>query len=146
MLDTLVERIFNDLYFEDFPFIKSKQNNILISGDNYSYPKINIYSYKDKKEKKHYKIYATAVGITKDKIKIVIKDNNILMIEFDKFSLKDDNEEEILKEIPTSKNIRLIKFNMIIDKDNINVKLENGLLIIDIVEKEDDNVKIIKID
>ncbi|NMB10041.1 MAG: Hsp20 family protein [Tissierellia bacterium] len=125
-----INRGFNDFYnMMDNFFTDSFMPSKISEGETFP---INV-SELDKK----YEIIAEIPGVEKEDINIEVEDGKISIDVAKNESLDKSDEEKnyIHREIKTSRKRRVLYFENI-DEDNLEARLENGILKIDIPKKE----------
>ena len=144
------DRLFDNIILKAFPeFSKTFGVDALQKA---SYPKVNILD-----NETEIKFVAEIAGLTKDEVKISVKDNEdstkTLTISGKKeFEKKDDTAKYLLRELKHSYFERsfVINNHRDYDFDNISAKHENGVLTLSIpkleVKKVENKVKYIKVD
>jgi HSP20 family protein len=123
--------IFDRFLSQTFPDF-SQEFGIDIQKMN-SFPKCNI---EDQPEKLI--IEAEIPGLSKEDVKIIIK-NNMLSIKGEKKKITEESNEDkkfILKELKHSSFMRSFKLNDNLDLDSIDASFENGILKINIPKKD----------
>ena len=127
VFNDLVPSVFNDFF----------GNEWLTS--NRSEPAINI-----REEENGFVVEVAAPGMTKEDCNVMVDDDNNLIISFEK---KNESEEKDKKGKYLRREFSYTQFQrtMILpenaEKDKINAKVENGVLMVEIpVKKEDENV------
>lgn len=113
-------------------------NEWVAKVNHFSTPAVNIIE-----NDKEYKVEVAAPGITKESLKIKVRDDNYLVIFMNK---KDENEENSEKKEVREKYLRrefsYAHFNQVlalpenVDKDNLDAKWDNGVLRITLPKKD----------
>jgi HSP20 family protein len=116
--DNLMNSFFEDDFFRD---------EMALSKSFSRLPKINVRDLKDK-----YAIEAAVPGLNKENIKVSVKGNNVILSYDSKEEVKEDNNGYLMREISQRSFSRLIPFNEKIDKDKIEAKMDNGVLVIEV--------------
>ena len=110
------------------------KNNTLING---VYPKLNMRDMEDK-----YILEFNVAGLEKEDIKLLIDQNNILILEGEKKSeIKNKLDSLIKEEIVYKKFKRAVQLPENIDQSKFDTQYKNGILSIVIHKKESDKPK-----
>lgn len=132
-------RSFNDFYnMMDNFFLDNFMPSRISDGETFP---INVSELDDR-----YEIIAEIPGVEKENIDIEVEDGKI-SIDVAKNETLDktyDEKNYIHREIRTSRKKRVLQFKNI-DEDNLEARLENGILWLKIPKKEENNIKKIQI-
>lgn len=120
--------VFNDLF----------DNNWMIKA-NSTAPAINVIE-----NEKEYRVEVAAPGMTKDDFNIRIDQNNDLVVSMEKKEEKNEDQKDgryLRREFSYSKFEQTMVLPENVDKDNIEAKVENGVLNIMIPKRSEEEVK-----
>ncbi|MEE3482733.1 MAG: Hsp20/alpha crystallin family protein [Bacteroidales bacterium] len=121
-----IPTLFNDLFDMNW-------NNFPIS----TAPQMNI-----KEDDKAYEMELSIPGMSKDDLSISIDQDNNLIVEINKKEKKDDKNSRYLRHEFTSSQFKeMMKLPDNICKDDINAKVENGILNITLPKKSVEEIK-----
>ena len=135
---TPFDRIFDELMTKQFP---NFQQEVGVSFNKGSYPKVNVYEYDDK-----IGIVAEIPGLDKKNVSVEVEEN-VLTISGDKHGLEDDGAKCITRELKHSSFKRSFNLGEQLDGDEVSANFKDGILSINIpkVEPELPKKNIVKI-
>ena len=135
---TPFDRIFDELMHKQFP---NFQEEVGVSFNKGSYPKVNVYEYDDK-----IGIVAEIPGLDKKNVSVEVEEN-VLTISGDKHGFEDDGGKCITRELKHSSFRRSFTLGEHLDGDGVGANFKDGILSIEIpkVEPELPKKNIVKI-
>jgi HSP20 family protein len=123
---------------DDFKRMNEYINSMIAShmNTNYfndvSFPKVNM-----SENKENYVLKFDLAGIGKDEIKLSIDENNILTVEGERKSEKEEKDKSYVKqEIYYGKFKRSVKLPENADQDKLDTKYDNGILTVTVGKKK----------
>ena len=124
---TPFDRIFDELMTKQFP---NFQQEVGVSFNKGSYPKVNVYEYDDK-----IGIVAEIPGLDKKNVSVEVEEN-VLTISGDKHGFEDDGGKCITRELKHSSFKRSFTLGELLDGDDISANFKDGVLSIEIPKVE----------
>ena len=124
---TPFDRIFDELMNKQFPAF---QEEVGVSFNKGSYPKVNVYEYDDK-----IGIVAEIPGLDKKNVSVEVEEN-VLTISGDKHGLEDDGAKCITRELKHSSFKRSFNLGDHLDGEDVSANFKDGMLSISIHKKE----------
>ena len=124
---TPFDRIFDELMHKQFP---NFQEEVGVSFNKGSYPKVNVYEYDDK-----IGIIAEIPGLDKKNVSVEVEDN-VLTISGDKHGFEDDGAKCITRELKHSSFKRSFNLGDHLDGDDVSANFKDGMLSVSIPKKE----------
>ena len=124
---TPFDRIFDELMHKQFP---NFQEEVGVSFNKGSYPKVNVYEYDDKVG-----IVAEIPGLDKKNVSVEVEDN-VLTISGDKHGFEDDGAKCITRELKHSSFKRSFNLGDHLDGDDVSANFKDGMLSVSIPKKE----------
>ena len=135
---TPFDKIFDQLMSKQFPAF---QEEVGVSFNKGSYPKVNVYEYDDKLG-----IIAEIPGLDKKNVSVEVEEN-VLTISGDKHGFEDNGGKCITRELKHSSFKRSFNLGEQLDGNNVSANFKDGILSIEIpkVEPELPKKNIVKI-
>jgi HSP20 family protein len=124
---TPFDRIFDELMSKQFP---NFQEEVGVSFNKGSYPKVNVYEYDDKLG-----IVAEIPGLDKKNVSVEVEED-VLTISGDKHGFEDDGAKCITRELKHSSFKRSFNLGEHLDGDGVSASFKDGMLSISIPKKE----------
>jgi len=124
---TPFHRIFDELMSKQFP---NFQEEVGVSFNKGSYPKVNVYEYDDKLG-----IVAEIPGLDKKNVSVEVEED-VLTISGDKHGFEDDGAKCITRELKHSSFKRSFNLGEHLDGDGVSASFKDGMLSISIPKKE----------
>ena len=124
---TPFDRIFDELMNKQFP---NFQEEVGVSFNKGSYPKVNVYEYDDK-----IGIVAEIPGLDKKNVSVEVEEN-VLTISGDKHGLEDGGAKCITRELKHSSFKRSFNLGDHLDGGDVSATFKDGMLSISIPKKE----------
>jgi len=124
---TPFDRIFDELMSKQFP---NFQEEVGVSFNKGSYPKVNVYEYDDKLG-----IVAEILGLDKKNVSVEVEED-VLTISGDKHGFEDDGAKCITRELKHSSFKRSFNLGEHLDGDGVSASFKDGMLSISIPKKE----------
>ena len=129
---TPFNRIFDELMTKQFP---NFQQEVGVSFNKGSYPKVNVYEYDDK-----IGIVAEIPGLDKKNVTIDVEEQ-VLTISGDKHGFDTDGGKCITRELKQSSFKRSFNLGDHLDGDSVSAKFKDGMLSISVPKKEPEQPK-----
>ena len=124
---TPFDRIFDELMNKQFP---NFQEEVGVSFNKGSYPKVNVYEYDDK-----IGIVAEIPGLDKNQVSVEVEED-MLTISGDKHGFEDEGAKCINRELKHSSFKRSFNLGDHLDGDDVSATFKDGMLSISIPKKE----------
>ena len=124
---TPFDRVFDELKNKQFPTF---QEEVGVSFNKGSYPKVNVYEYDDKLG-----IIAEIPGLDKKNVSVEVEEN-VLTISGDKHGFEDDGGKCITRELKHSSFKRSFNLGEQLDGDDVSANFKDGILSIEIPKVE----------
>ena len=124
---TPFDRIFDELMNKQFPAF---QEEVGVSFNKGSYPKVNVYEYDDK-----IGIVAEIPGLDKNQVSVEVEED-MLTISGDKHGFEDEGAKCINRELKHSSFKRSFNLGDHLDGDDVSATFKDGMLSISIPKKE----------
>ena len=129
---TPFDKIFDQLMLKQFP---NFQEEVGVSFNQGSYPKVNVYEYDDK-----IGIVAEIPGLDKSNVSVEVEED-VLIISGDKHGFDSDGGKCITRELKQSAFTRSFNLGEYLDGKNVSAKFKDCMLSISIPKKEPEQPK-----
>ena len=129
---TPFDKIFDSLMAKQFPTF---QDEVGVSFNQGSYPKVNVYEYDDK-----IGIVAEIPGLDKKNVSVEVEED-VLIISGDKHGFDDSGGKCITRELKQSSFKRSFNLGEYLDGTNVSAEFKDGMLSISIPKKEPEQPK-----
>ena len=133
---TPFDKIFDQMMSKQFPTF---QEEVGVSFNKGSYPKVNVYEYDDK-----IGIIAEIPGLDKKNVSVEVEED-VLTISGDKHGVEDEGAKCITRELKHSSFKRSFNLGDHLDGDNVSATFKDGMLSISIPKKEPELPKVTKV-